>query len=321
MPRVFTGRGPTSKHTKHGMHCPVIPSLHRYARHCCVAPTRPIGVPRDTLPMMTAASSGEKLLQELPDPFYDARGGAVGPDADWEVPKVVGAAKIADARGVDIINLSRSYGMILARQMLRLNVEDLIPECCIDGIHLGWSDADSPMDVAHFETMMQTLLQDSEPGSEMTESDSTSGSTPSTPPVADVSIGEMLALSQMYGFLLGTTLRMSCLELDVDLVGTGFRMACAEPDLPLPLEEEDYDRMFMELQQISAALMHDCNKGSSDQFFQMARRAPDMVRINEAGNVIYLQGRKEAPRDQPSATIDDTVVVVIAGRLLDGRGK
>jgi FKBP-type peptidyl-prolyl cis-trans isomerase len=245
----------------------------------------------------------EKEDAYIPDPFADGRGGAICPDADWVPSRVTGAAKIASSRNVDVPNVSRCYGMILGTQMLDLGIEDLIPECIIDGIYLGWQELDSPMDVSRFESLLQSMMGQN-------ESQETNSSPPRT-------MREMLALSQMYGFLLGTTLRMSCLELDLELVAAGFRTRCAEPELRMPLDESEYDRMFMEIQQIAAALMHDVNKEDADRFFASAIAAADMQRINN--RVIYLEGRFKADTIRPAAAVEDTVLVVMSGRLLDGR--
>lgn len=254
-------------------------------------------------------AEGKEDDRSVPDPFLAGRAGAVCPEADWTPSKTTGAAAIARSRNIDVDNVSRCYGMILGSQMLQLGIEDLMPECIIDGIHEGWNELDSPMDVARFESMLQSMMSDGN------EDGSPNGSGSEDAPVATMS--EMLALSRMYGFLLGTTLRMSCLELALDLVEAGFRTRCAEPDLPMPLDESVYDRMFMEIQQIAAALMHDANKDDADRFFGEAANAPDMMKVN--ASVMYLDGRFKAPNSLKTATIEDTVQVVISGRLLDGR--
>lgn len=271
---------------------------------------------KSSRPRASAAASdvkAEKGKEEdtfVPDPFLVGRAGAVCPEADWTPAKTSGAAAIARSRNVDVDNVSRCYGMILASQMLQLGIDDLMPECIIDGIHLGWNELDSPMDVATFESMLQSMM--SEEGTEEGDSgDSASASAPAA------TMSEMLALSRMYGFLLGTTLRMSCLELDLELVAAGFRTRCGEPELRMPLDESEYDRMFMEIQQTAAALMYDANKEDADRFFGEAGDAPDMKRIN--ANILYLDGRFKAANSLNAATVEDTVQVVISGRLLDGR--
>lgn len=266
--------------------------------------------------LFASAAASDVMVDEsekgdayVPDPFLSGRGGAVCPDADWVPTKTAGASDIARSRNVDVPNVSRCYGMILAQQMLQLGIEDLMPECIIDGIHLGWDELDSPMDVARFESLLQSMMGEGTEGQD--SGDSPSGDTPA------VSMSEMLGLSQMYGFLLGTTLRMSCLELDLELVASGFRTRCAEPDLRMPLDESEYDRMFMEIQQIAAALMYDANKEDADRFFASIAGAADMKRAN--ASVAYLDGRFKAANGLEVAKPDDTVQVVISGRLLDGR--
>jgi FKBP-type peptidyl-prolyl cis-trans isomerase len=298
-------------------------------RTCCPSRPRrlPAGRPRRahnralaaTTPRAAAAKAGvEKKSGDeevyIPDPFLAGRAGAVCPDLGWEASRTSGAAKIADSRGVDVPNIARCYGFILAKQMLDLGVEDLMPECIIDGLFLGWDELDSPMDVSRFETLLQGLLAE---GESSPDSDASSGGAGDAARTSR-SIGEMLSLSQMYGFLLGTTLRMSCLELDVDTVAAGFRAKCGEPDLAMPLAEQQYDRMFMELQQIAAALMYETNRQDADRFFASTIGARDIVRI-PGGRVMYLDGRYRAPAGTPAATLKDTVLAVISGRLLDGR--
>jgi hypothetical protein len=229
------------------------------------------------------------------DPFLAGRGDVTCPDVGFQPTLTTGAAQIAADRSVDMSSLSRMYGAILAGQMLQLNIDEVQPEMVIDGMHLGWRDLESPMDVAAFELLMKDGNLD------------------------EASASEVKSLSQMYGFLLGTTLRMSCLELNLELVAGGFRTRCTNPDMVMPLEPAEYDRQFMELQQIAGALQFDSNLADADRFFNRARGASNMQRVREDASIIYLKGSYCAPEEKPMVMGEDTILVVIAGRLLDGR--
>lgn len=245
--------------------------------------------------------------QKAVNPFQRARGTAIFPDDDWVPTTITGVARLANDRGIDVQNLSRSYGIILGRQMLELRIDDMIPECIIDGIYLGWREDESPMDLMHFETLMQGLMDEN--------------ASSSTPKTADTvhAVDEMFALSQMYGFLLGTTLKMSCLELDLERVAEGFRGVCVEPDLQLPLLDKEYDRQFMEVQQIAAALMHDINLSEAERFFASAKGYPGIRRASEDDSILFMPGSYVPSSAVQVATKEDRVNVIIAGRLLDGR--
>jgi peptidylprolyl isomerase len=246
----------------------------------------------------SAAAESEKEMQ-MTDPFLAGRGDVACPEVGFKPTLATGTARIAADRNVDMPSLSRMYGTILAGQMLELSIDEMQPEMVIDGIYLGWREQDCPMDVTEFESLMQSL---------MSEDDS-----------EEASASEVKALSQMYGFMLGTTLRMSCLELDLDFVATGFRTRCTNPGMIMPLEPQEYDRQFMELQQIAGAMQFDSNLADADRFFEKARTATNMRRARDDASIIYLLGTFKAPESQKCANIDDTVLVVIAGRLLDGR--
>jgi peptidylprolyl isomerase len=240
-----------------------------------------------------------------PDPFLHGRGTATCPTRGWIPADTTGSAKIAADHGLDIPNLSRAYGMVLGRQMLQLGVEDLVPERIIDGISFGWRNEEVPMDLTLFENKIQHLLDENADDSSLSKE------------VVDPL--EMIALSQMYGYLLGTTLRMSCLELQEHLVADGFRTVIVEPDIALPLDPQEYDRQFMELQQIAAALMHDSNIADANRFFNLARRSPGVIRLRPDGLILGLEGTYRAPTTASQALGSDTALVVVAGRLLDGR--
>lgn len=243
-----------------------------------------------------------KGIDERADPFRSSRGTLACPTEKWESPLASGAARLAGERGLDVKNLARSYGIILAKQMLELGALDLIPERIIDGICFGSAGDEPPMLMSSFESSMQKLMQES-----AEERESTLGA------------ADIFLLSQMYGFLLGSTLRQSCLELNINEVTAGFRSTCAEPELPMPLTASEYDRQFMELQQVATALMREENEKSATEFFDRVNKWPGVVRIKDDSTVLALNGEFRAPPDAPRAALENTVHVVASGRLLDGR--
>jgi hypothetical protein len=248
------------------------------------------------------SAEGEALRAR--NPFQENRGPVKCPTDGWESSTVSGTAKIAADHGLDIVRLSRAYGMVLGRQMLQLGIDDLVPERIIDGIAFGGRNEEVPMDIDLFESKIQNILDGSA---------NDSAAFHYRDPL------EMIALSQMYGYLLGTALRMSCLELNESHVADGFRAVIVELDVPMPLDPEEYDRQFMELQQIAAALMHQSNLADADRFFGFARCTAGIASVRADGLILFQEGIFRAPDSDAQATSSDTVHAVVAGRLLDGR--
>jgi FKBP-type peptidyl-prolyl cis-trans isomerase len=75
----------------------------------------------------------------------------------------------------------------------------------------------------------------------------------------------------------------------------------------------------MELQQITGALMHHSNRADAEKFFEVARASEGVRSLRPDGTVLSLDGSFAAPESAAAASLQDTVRVVIAGRLLDGR--
>lgn len=137
-----------------------------------------------------------------------------------------------------------------------------------------------------------------------------SGMTP--PPGVD-----MDKLSLAYGHALGQSLVNSGLGLDPRRVVVGFEgSALHNKEFPMPLPE--YERQMGVLQNVATEYLARVNMEDATRFFEEAA-ADSSIRVLEAGRVLIESGEVAPDASKPAAAADATVLVLLQGRLLDGR--
>lgn len=123
-------------------------------------------------------------------------------------------------------------------------------------------------------------------------------------------------LSESYGHALGQSLVNSGLGLDPELVMKGFKDACGGRPFPMPFP--DYERAMAQLQSLAAEFLAEANLKDSNDFFAEIKAEAKAV-ILEEGKIAYEKGDVEPDAEEAVALVTSTVLVIVSGRLLDGR--
>lgn len=128
---------------------------------------------------------------------------------------------------------------------------------------------------------------------------------------------DMDKLSLAYGHALGQSLVNSGLGLDPRRVVVGFEgSALHNKEFPMPLPE--YERQMGVLQNVATEYLARVNMEDATRFFEEAG-ADSSIRVLEEGRVLVESGEVAPDASKPAAEADATVLVLLQGRLLDGR--
>jgi len=128
---------------------------------------------------------------------------------------------------------------------------------------------------------------------------------------------DMHKLSLAYGHALGQSLVNSGLGLDPRQVVVGFEgSALHNKEFPMPLPE--YERQMGVLQNVATEYLARVNMEDATRFFEEAG-ADSSIRVLEADRVLVESGEVAPDESKPAAAAEATVLVLLQGRLLDGR--
>uniref|UniRef100_A0A7S1ETX0 peptidylprolyl isomerase n=1 Tax=Timspurckia oligopyrenoides TaxID=708627 RepID=A0A7S1ETX0_9RHOD len=127
----------------------------------------------------------------------------------------------------------------------------------------------------------------------------------------------MPLISESYGHALGQSLVNSGLGLDLERIVRGLRNAAAGRDFPMSLPE--YEKQMGDLQQSAAELVAEANQKNADKFFA-EMSSESSFRVLKPGKLMIEDGPDdEVDKDAPVALESANVLVILQGRLLDGR--
>mmetsp|Transcript_18492 Transcript_18492/g.74308 ORF Transcript_18492/g.74308 Transcript_18492/m.74308 type:complete len:236 (+) Transcript_18492:764-1471(+) len=124
-------------------------------------------------------------------------------------------------------------------------------------------------------------------------------------------------LSEAYGHALGQSLINSALGLDSSLVVQGLKNACDGEPFPMPLQE--FERQMRTLQSYAAQFLSEFNLEDANRFFEETEKDPK-INVLSPGRIVW-ESADPPPEDEGAAvaTATSEVLVILEGRLLDGR--
>jgi FKBP-type peptidyl-prolyl cis-trans isomerase len=127
---------------------------------------------------------------------------------------------------------------------------------------------------------------------------------------------DLKLLAQSYGHALGQSLINSGLGLDYEQVVQGIKMACTGQDFPMSLSE--YERQMSLLQSVAQEFISQVNLKEANQFFEEIANDND-IHVIESGKIVWEAGETTPDIQAPVANEDSNVMIILQGRLLDGR--
>ncbi|EME29115.1 Peptidyl-prolyl cis-trans isomerase Mip [Galdieria sulphuraria] len=127
---------------------------------------------------------------------------------------------------------------------------------------------------------------------------------------------DLKLLAQSYGHALGQSLINSGLGLDYEQVVQGIKMACTGQDFPMSLSE--YERQMSLLQSVAQEFVSQVNWKEANQFFEEIANDTD-IHVIESGKIVWESGETTPDTQAPAAHKDSNVMIILQGRLLDGR--
>ncbi|GJQ14656.1 hypothetical protein GpartN1_g6447.t1 [Galdieria partita] len=127
---------------------------------------------------------------------------------------------------------------------------------------------------------------------------------------------DLKLLAQSYGHALGQSLINSGLGLDYEQVVQGIKMACTGKDFPMSLSE--YERQMSLLQSVAQDFVSQVNLKEANQFFEEIANDND-IHVIESGKIVWESGETTPDIQAPVAHKDSNVMIILQGRLLDGR--
>lgn len=228
-----------------------------------------------------------------------------------EVVVPMGTRERAVERGVDMSAIAVAYGHVLARSIVALEMP-LDPVAVSDGCRKGYGPSIyTPMAPAAFESWL--MIAKGEAG---TDADANgSRARPSRPLKGD----ELRDVSLMYGSMIGRTMYLAALELDVEIVADAVLRFLRDGERVFPMSEDSYNAMFENLQRCAATVLGNSNLELADTFFDSLRAQPGVIDLQGDGFVLAINGLTPAPSSQPAVDDTNTIHVALQCRLLDGR--
>eukprot|EP00871_Galdieria_phlegrea_P004825 jgi/Galph1/5343/GphlegSOOS_G3986.1 len=127
---------------------------------------------------------------------------------------------------------------------------------------------------------------------------------------------DLKGLAKSYGHALGQSLINSGLGLDYNQVIEGIKMACTGQEFPMTLSE--YERQMNQLQKAAQDFVSEMNWKEANQFFDETANDSD-IHVIEAGKIVWEAGETTPDKDAQVANKDSNVMIILQGRLLDGR--
>lgn len=230
----------------------------------------------------------------------------------FSVPK--GAAAMAASRDVDMPLIARAYGHVLAKSILdtipvKLDVERLASACF--SATEGRNDP-LPLPPFVFEQWLASVKGSSKESSK--ESAKESSKVEQTDPK------QLSLLSEMYGHMLGRTVRLTAFELDSKVLSEALKDKLRDPKASFPMDVAEYDKMFSNLEACATAVLGTSNLDSADRFFELLRAEADVSDAQGDGYILSVNGSFEASGDRSKAAdLTQTVRFAWRVRLLDGR--
>lgn len=213
-----------------------------------------------------------------------------------------GAAALASSRNVEMPLMSRAYGHVLASTIrdtipAKLNAKRLA-EACFSAAE-GRAEP-LPLPPVVFEQWLASVKNSTTP----TKTDE----------------DQLALLSQMYGIMLGRTVRLTAFELDSSLLAKSLEEALEDPGTPFPMPEAEYNNMFADLEDSAATILGTSNLDVADRFFEFLREEPDTSDLQGDGYILSVNGSyKHKPGRTAVANLTNTVRFAWRVRLLDGR--
>lgn len=218
----------------------------------------------------------------------------------FSVPE--GASAMATSRDVDMPLIAKSYGHVLAKSILDTIPVKLDEDRLASGCFAAAEGRSEPLPLPPFVFEQWLASVKSSTKAEKTDPK------------------QISMLSEMYGHMLGRTVRLTAFELDGMILANSLKEKLQDPKTVFPMPEEDYERMFGILEACATAVLGTSNLDSADRFFGVLKEEADVWDVQGDGYILSVSGGF-VEKGGKSRGADPTQTVRFAWRvrLLDGR--